>query len=81
MNRSDIMKCPKCHRTDFIQSVGGRHWICVRGDSTISGCGTQFHFVPDTEIRFPHNVIFPNRQIEEFFRKPPLLLNPLQDTI
>ena len=70
------MICPKCLKSEFIIPSGDTHYICkVDGDNT--GCGSQFQFVQDEYIRFPHNVIFMNRGKHEFFRKPYLQLAPL----
>ena len=59
------MICPRCGSTN-IEFIG--HHLC-RDCQSSDGVQTQFNFIPDTRIKFPHNVIFPNRNIIEFFRK------------
>jgi hypothetical protein len=67
------MLCPKCLRSEYVIPIGDTHYLC-KGESAISqretGCGSQFEFVEDKKIRFPHSAIFMERGKKEFFRKP-----------
>jgi len=64
--------CPKCHRDDFITTSGDNHYVCTYDDcpKMESGVRSQFHFREDEQLRFPYNIIFSNRQKNEFFRVP-----------
>lgn len=73
------MECPKCMRSEFVQPNGESHYICVTDDTDTAGCGTQFHVNEDKAIRFPQSVIFPRRNKNQFFRKPYLDLNPIEE--
>ena len=78
------MICPRCMRSRFTSPSGSSHYICIRDpdlDWEETGCGAQFRFVIDDRIRFPHSAIFMNRGREEFFRKPYLILSPLNQSI
>ena len=68
------MICPRCME-DNTTPVGNSHYICNNKKCVDkNGKPTQFRFIPDTSINFPYNVIFPNRKITEFFKKPYLKL-------
>jgi len=76
------MRCPKCMRSQFINPVGNTHFICtLDSESSDTGCGTQFEFKPDEIIRFPHNVIFMDRNKNEFFRIPYLKIAALESLV
>lgn len=74
------MICPKCLGTS--KNVGDTHYICEnsrKGVDKEEDClhndkPTQFKFVEDDYIRFPHNQIFVNSSKHEFYRKPYLEL-------
>jgi hypothetical protein len=68
------MKCPKCFSED-VSIVGDDHYICnnptCRNDD---GTRVQFTVNQDNIIQFPYNEIFVDRNKNEFFRKPYLVI-------
>ena len=68
------MICPRC-LNDTGTSVNNTHFVC-----TTQTCldenqkRTQFKYINDDHLYFPYNVIFPNRSVKEFYRKPYLLV-------
>lgn len=72
------MMCPRCFKSDVteVNSVPV-HYIC-NDPSCVddNGARTQFSIETDSKIHFPCNQIFVNRNINEFYRKPYLTINP-----
>ena len=63
------MICPRCMQ-DNTTTVGTTHYICNNENCLDdNGKRTQFIVEYDDYIRFPYNVIFPNRNKKEFYRK------------
>lgn len=73
------MTCPKCGGANT-SPVGTTHYICNNPDCATNGMRTQFEFIVDDKIRFPHNQIFVNRSRQDFFRKPYIALAAAGDT-
>ena len=69
------MICPRCMQNSG-QNVNNSHYVCNRPECTdLNNKRTQFKFITDTKLYFPYNVIFPQRSIKEFYRKPYLIIN------
>lgn len=68
------MKCPKCMK-DTAQLVGSTHYVCTDPKCKMpDGSRTQFQVRTDDKVRFPYNQIFVGHAVQEFFRKPYLVL-------
>lgn len=68
------MICPRCNN-DNTTPVGTTHYVCnIETCVDEEGNRTQFQFIPDEKIKFPHNVIYPNKSNQYFYRKPYLVL-------
>jgi hypothetical protein len=68
------MICPRCGK-DNTTLVGNTHYVCnIETCVDEKGARTQFQFVEDEKIMFPHNVIYPDKGKQNFFRKPYLSL-------
>ena len=64
------MICPRCQQ-DNTTPVGESHYVCnVPTCVDADGKRTQFRFIEDTKIKFPHNVIYRDKAKVNFFRKP-----------
>ena len=64
------MQCPRCMKNNTT-IISNTHYVCNEPTCTDdNGNRTQFRFVPDSEVRFPYNQIFVDKQPHEFFRKP-----------
>jgi hypothetical protein len=75
------MICPRC-LLETTSPVGESHYVCNNERcNDINGKRTQFRFVPDTKVHFPHNVIFIDRKRQDFYRKPYLMLKPIVEKI
>ena len=73
------LSCPKCMRSKFVSTVGETHYICVEDpEEEETGCGLQFEFIEDPYIQFPQNMVFANRNKEEFYRKEYIKLKPIK---
>lgn len=71
------MKCPRCFKEDTILINGSNpHYLCNNPNCVDdAGAQTQFMVVPDKTILFPYNQIFIDRSVEEFYRKPYLIID------
>lgn len=72
------MICPRC-MNDNTTPVGDTHYVC----NTVTcvdeqGVRTQFQFIEDKKIKFPHNVIYRDKAKQNFFRKPYLSLSSIK---
>lgn len=68
------MICPRCNN-DNTTAVGNSHYVCnIETCIDDQGNRTQFQFVVDNKIKFPHNVIYPDKPSQSFYRKPYLNL-------
>lgn len=74
-----MMLCPICLRTQFTQTSGDTHYVCVKKDGLPkeeTGCGTQFTHEVDKKINYPHAIIFARRAITNFFKYDYLNIKP-----
>ena len=71
------MICPRC-MNDNTTPVGNTHYVCnIVTCVDIKGVRTQFQFIEDPIVKFPHNVIYRDKGKSSFFRKPYLDLSAL----
>lgn len=72
------MKCPRCMQ-DNTTPVGQTHYVC-NNENCIDEDGkrTQFQFIEDEKINFPHNVIYRDKPKQSFYRKPYLKLSSIK---
>jgi hypothetical protein len=71
------MVCPRC-MNDNTTPVGTTHYVCnIETCVDLKGVRTQFQFIEDVKIKFPHNVIYRDKAKQSFFRKPYLELSVL----
>ena len=69
------MQCPRCYGTD-VSEVGSTHYVCNNSNCVDeNGKRTQFKMVIDERIQFPYNQIFNGRKVDEFFKKPYLVID------
>ena len=74
------MICPRCNK-DNTTPVGNTHYVCnIVTCEDQEGNRTQFQFIEDAVVNFPHNVIYPDKGKQSFFRKPYLTLSVLKST-
>lgn len=74
------MICPRCQQ-DNTTPVGETHYVCNHEWCVdLNGKRTQFQFIEDEKINFPHNVIYRDKAKINFFRKPYLNLSSLSST-
>ena len=65
---------PRCMQ-DNTTPVGNSHYVC-NNENCIDDNGkrTQFQFIEDDVVQFPHNVIYRDKNKQNFFGKPYLKL-------
>lgn len=62
------MLCPRCYNDSGVL-VNDTHYICQREECTDeNNIRTEFLHVVDSELHFPYNIIFQNRELKEFYR-------------
>ena len=65
------MQCPRCFSTNVLPN-GLEYYVCMNPSCTGLKDGKRVHFrrVPDQIKEFPMNVIFPDKPLDAFYRKP-----------
>lgn len=69
------MICPRCG-SDSTVNTKDNNYICLNSTcKTAEGRPTQFQIITDDKKYFPYNIIFKNRNLNEFYKKSYMIID------